>query len=120
MLYEVITFDSFLKAVSGPVLPEAAYELRAVVCLELDLAKINRTTSQMIAKYTGKNAGVDCGLFFCESQKHKSATHLAGGELIFRQRQHLHLWPVVRYILEILGIGAELAEKLPFDRNNFV
>ena len=114
LVFAAETFDSFFEAVSGPVLSETAYELRAVVGLELDLAKINATTSQMIAKYPGKHTGVYGRLFFCESHEHKSAAYLTSCELIFWQREPFHLWPVVRYVLEILCICAELAEKLPF------
>lgn len=108
------SFDGFLKAVSGPVLSEATDKLRAVVGLELDLAKINAAPSQMITEYPSERTSVYGGLFFGNSQKHQSAAHLTGGELIFRQREPLHLRPVMRDVLEILGIGAELAEKRPF------
>ncbi len=46
-----------------------------------------------------------------EGQKGQAAAHLAGGVLDRGQPQALRLKPVVREIVEILGVGRDLLEQ---------
>lgn len=105
--------DGLLKSVAFSVLSEAADELGTVVGLESCSCKVYIAGPEMLADQTDKEACIGGGLFIGESKEHQTASDLACGELVLWQLKGFHLRPVMRDILEVLGIDAELTEQFP-------
>ena len=74
---------------------------------------IDGAFSEMLTKYLSEQTGVGSRLFISKSEEHKAASDLSCGELILGQFECFHLRPVMWYILQILGIYANLAQQLP-------
>src|SRR5271163_282533 len=87
---------------------KVAFEFAAVVGLPDEVAKRDSVAIQMLLNTRSEHRAGSGAAFFGESPEQQAATNVAGGVLDSRQAELLSLGPVVGYIVEILGIGADL------------
>ncbi len=93
-------------------------ELRAIVGLPGEAAQIDTVAGQVNGELFGQEGGIGFGEFIGIAREAGAADRFAGGVLEARQSESCHGGPVMGNILEVLGIGRELAKELPvaFDR----
>ncbi len=93
-------------------------ELTAVVGLPDHPGEVHAVTGQGHRQLFGQEGGIAFGPFIGITGKAGAGDGLADGVLEAGQVEVGHLRPVMRDILEILGVGGELAKEFPvaFDR----
>jgi len=92
---------------------EFADEFAAVVGLPGDIAQVDAAALQVSLDALGEQgAGLGRALGSV-SEELQATAHLAGGVLDEGQAARLHLRPVVRDIVEVLGVGGDLLEQGP-------
>lgn len=93
-------------------------ELRAVISLPDQSSQVDTMAGQENGKLFGQEGGVGFGQFVGVAGEAGATDWLASGILEAWEFEPGHGEPVVRDILEVFGIGGELAEELPaaFDR----
>jgi len=92
---------------------ERADELAAVVGLPGDIAQVDAAALQVSLDALGEEFAGLSGAARGVSEELQATAHLAGGVLDDRQAARLHLRPVVRDIVEVLGVGGDLLEQRP-------
>ena len=88
-------------------------ELTTVVGLPGQTGQIDAVPGQMDGELFGQEGGVGLGQFVGVAGEAGAGDRLAGGVLEAGQLEVGHLWPVMGNVLQILGVGGELAEERP-------
>src|SRR5688572_21176480 len=88
-------------------------ELRAVVGLPGEGAQVDAVTGQVDGELFRQESGVALGEFIGVAGKGGAGNDFTGGVLEAGQLEAGHLEPVMRDVLQILGISRELAEEFP-------
>jgi len=92
---------------------EAADEFAAVVGLPDQIAEGNAAALQMLLNAGRENGTGGSRSMLGESPEQQSAAHVAGGVLHGGKSEGLGLRPVVRDVVEVLGVGGDLLEDAP-------
>src|SRR5208282_6861901 len=88
-------------------------ELRAVVGLPGQGGQIDAVAGEVNGELFGQERGVAFGEFIGVTGEGGAGDGFAGGVLEAGQTEVGHLRPVMGNVLQILGVGGELAEELP-------
>lgn len=93
-------------------------EFRAIVGLPGQAGEVDSVAGQGNGELFGQEGGVGFGEFIGIAAEAGAGDLLAGGVLEARQFESGHRGPIIRNVLEVLGIGRELEEELSvaFDR----
>ena len=91
----------------------AADEPGAVVGLPGEVAQIDAAAGQVVLDALGKDGAGGGGAPLGKGEKQQAAADLAGGVLNGREAGGLGLWPVLRDVVEVFGVGADWLEQPP-------
>lgn len=101
------------EAGAGAVVLKLADKLAAVIRLPDEVAEFNAATRQVSLNAGGEAGAGGCGAAGSEGQELQTAAYFAGGVRNSGQIEGLGLRPIMRDVIQVLGIGRDLLKEAP-------